>query len=60
MNVCLKILTLKSFPLRSTPRIKGRTPVAAISNYLMSAALFWSLWLKRLQYYFLVPEINGM
>lgn len=41
-----KCLTLKSFPLRSTPLIKGRTPVAAISG-LMSAAqprnrLFWS------------------
>lgn len=39
-------LTLKSFPLRSTPLIKGRTPVAAISG-LASAAqprnrLFWS------------------
>lgn len=32
-----KGLTLKSFPLRSTPLIKGRTPVAAISR-LMSAA----------------------
>lgn len=32
-----KGLTLKSFPLRSTPLIKGRTPVAAISG-LMSAA----------------------
>lgn len=27
-----KILTLKSFPLRSTPLMKGRTPVEAISD----------------------------
>lgn len=29
---CQQGLTLKSFPLRSTPLIKGRTPVAAITN----------------------------
>lgn len=37
-SVVLKNLTLKSFPLRSTPLMKGRTPVAAISDSLMSTA----------------------